>query len=247
MPWEVSAARTSWIAVHAEATPFDVAHVRAVLMATGALAETSNAQFESVNVDAPDVPGFCSGDTLIDDFAAAPLPPTWLVYDNGTCTIDESAGKLQMTFDGVGSVFCGLVGHQFYDFTDAAIVLDSAELPIRTNFVSYFQLVSPLTGETRVELSLDSGTLYVVNRVDGVQGPIVSTTYQAAHRYWRIRGVGTQVELATSPDGTTWNPNLTTTPGFPLDRVFVNLGAGHYDDVAPAGNVTALVPGVNAP
>ena len=248
MYWETSANRTTWNLLHSEAAPFDVQHVRGSLLAGGAATAPSTARFDEVNTAAPTSPGHCAGSTLVDDFAVAPLPPIWFPYSDGACTVTETGGKLTMTFPGTGSVFCGIASRHLYDFTASSLVIDSANLPSRTNFVSYLQLVSPLTGETRVELTLDSGTLFTVNRINGTNGPQSNTTYNATnHRYWRLRGVGTQVELAVSPDATTWTPRLTVTPGFALTAVEVNVGAGHYANVTPSGGVTAQVPGVNAP
>jgi hypothetical protein len=249
MSWEVSADRTDWIEVHAEAAPFDVTHVRGLLSAGGQGAIASTARFESVNTEAPTSPGFCAGETLTDDFAAAPLSPLWFPYDNGDCNVDETGGALTMTYTGVGSIFCGIVARHLYDLTASEVVIDSSGLPIRGNFVSYFQVVSPDNGETRFELSNDSGTLYAVNRVNGVENPIVSTTYDPTdHRFWRLRGAATQVEAATAPAAAgPWTVQLTATPGFSLDRIEINVGAGHYATVTPAGAVTATVPGVNAP
>ena len=248
MSWETSANRTSWTVVHSEPAPFDIRHVHGVLRAGGEAPALTASKRALDGVGAPTSPGFCAGSTLVDDFAAAPLTPTWSSSRDGTCTITETGGKLVLGFTGFGVQFCDVVATHLYDLTASAIVIDSAELPGRANFVSYLQLVSPQANNSVIEISRDNGTLSAINRNAGTNTDSNNVAYNATnHRYWRLRGVGGQVEIAVSANGTSFTPRLTTTPAFPLDRVEVRFGAGHYFDVNPVGAVTASLPGVNAP
>lgn len=246
--WETSANRTTWNLLHSELVPFDLRHVRGVLAAGVRIATASQARFDDVNLAVAAGPGYCSASTLVDDFAAAPFEPLWSSYANPGCTISETGGKAVMTFTGIGSVFCGLVARHLFDLREGEVVIDSIDLPSRTNFVTYLQVVSPFTSESRVEATLDGGTFRAVNRRNGVDGPSVAVPYdRVMRRYWRIRGVGNQLEVGTSPDKVGWTTHLTVTPGFDPAVSVISYGAGHYASVAPTGTVMAQLPGLNAP
>ena len=249
MSWETSANRTTWTVLHSEPTPFDVRHVRAILAAGGQLATASQARYDDLNPTVPAGLAHCPAAQLTDDFTSGGFAPAWQAYNDASCTITETGGKAVLAFPGTASSsWCGLLSLHLWSLVDSAVVIDSNELPNRGNFLSYFQVVSAANGESRVELSLDNGTLEAANRVAGVETTLATLTYsRTTHRYWRLRGVGDQIELATSPDQATWTTRATVRPDFALAPVRIGFGAGHYAAVSPSGTVTVGLPGLNAP
>jgi len=245
MYWETSADRSTWNLLYQESAVLDVAHVRGLLAAGEQLAPPSQARFADVNPTPPAV-GYCPAIQLSDDFAAPPFGGLWDPYWDTDCTIGESGGDLSLTFTGTSNAFCGVVSRHLYDLRSSELVIEGGGLPARTNFVTYLQAYLPEDETTVVGVALDGTSLFFSQEVGGViMGETTLTLDPVQHRFWRIRGVDSMIEMATSPDGNTWTPRLTRAAAFDLSRLEINLGAGNYGAV-PGGAVTWALPGINA-
>jgi len=245
MVWELSRDRLTWSTLHRRALPFDVAHVVGLVSGGGDATLPSRARFDDVNLT-PSAARFCSADELHDDFATAPLGPTWEPYTSTGCTIVEAGGNLVMAYTAVNNnSFCGLTALHLWNLSSGTgLVIEGAPFPNRNNFVSYFQALKPGDDRTRVEITLDGNLLEARSYVNEVAVAVATVTNdRVAHRWWRLRGLANAAIMETSPDKITWNELLRTNVSFPLTNVVVNLGAGNY---GASTAVTIMVPGINA-
>lgn len=246
MVWEVSTDRATWDELHRRALPFPVDHVRGVLASSGEVTGGSRARFEDMNL-AGTTARFCPTDDLRDDFAAAPLGPTWDPYTDAGCTIDETGGNLVMTFEGNNTnSFCGMSSLELWDLTMGdGLVVDGSSFPSATNFVSYFQAVQPANGETRIEFTVDGTNFDARSMVNSVTMGERSVTFnRVTQKFWRLKAIVGTAIFETAPAATgPWTEFTRIDVPWDLTMVEVNLGAGNYDPTTP---VTISVPGINA-
>jgi len=243
--WEYSANGSSWTALHSEASPIDVTHVRGIVSAGDALVTASEARFEVINPDAPSV-GFCAASTLVDPLDGQ-LQPNWEFWEDA-CDLTITGGRVQMSYPtGVGEAWCGFGSNHIYDLTESAIYIDAMGVALATNFTSYFQVMDAFDGETRAEIGREGGSIAFVQRVDGVEVDTEYDPYDAtADRYWKIALVGADLVFQTSPDASTWVTHLTVAAGFDVSATRIVVGAGHYSP-GPGTPVTTTFHGLNTP
>jgi hypothetical protein len=247
MIWELSTDQETWSELHRRTLPFDVSHVRGVVAAGGNAPAVSQARFDEINPASPSA-GFCQADQLVEDFGAPPLSPTWDPYTNPGCTLAETGGALVSDFvAATGDSWCGITAWHLWDFSSGdGLTVDGTGFPSATNFVSYISASTPGSGgSTRIEISLEENQLYFGVFVDDTGVDIRQIPIdRVLHRYWKMRGEGTTVIWETSPDRVDWTERFRSTVPFPTSVMAVNIGAGHYSDLAT--DLVFSVPGINA-
>jgi hypothetical protein len=244
--FEVSANRSAWTELHSEPMPFPKEHVRAFLAAGGQLAAgPSEARFGDVNLSAPDGLVHCPASELIDAFDTGATGPIWSSYSDAGCTVVEGSNVLTLTYDGLGTDYCGIDGNHRFDLRGSSVVIDAADAPDGTNFYAYFQVGLSEDDTTRLEIERDGDRLDIEQLVGGVESGPANIAYDAAaHRWWRIREQAGDVFFETAPDGATWTIRQTVEAGFDLSMIQVEIGAGH-DDPGPGTTRNWVIPGVN--
>jgi len=244
--FETSPDRAVWNELHSEPMPFPVEHVRALLAAGGQLAgAASEARFGDINLEAAPDLRYCPASDLVDRFDDGALGPSWSRYLDPGCTAIESGGVFTMTFDGVGTDYCGISSDHWYDLRDSSVMIDAETVPGGPDFYAYFQVGLPRTSGSRHEIERQDDLLDIEQEVGGVEMGGFQTAWDpVAHRWWRIREAGGDIFFETSADGVAWTTRLTTTSGFDPSIVQIEIGAGH-DTPGPGGPLTWTLPGVN--
>ncbi len=243
MYWETSPDGVAWTELWHEVLPFGVDHVRAAVSAGGLRATASEARFGDVNLGAPAVPGLCAASSLVDDFTA--LGPRWSAWADAGCTVSLVNGELVLASASGSENYCGLDSEHLYDLTAGPIYADATMIASGASHVSFFQAVAPGDGTTRLEIDRDQDTLQFQQWVNGALTVNVQVPYMTTDRFWRLRVLGTVVNLGTSNDGVTWVERTNSTLGFDASAVHIVIAAGHY--AAGPAAVNAKFRGINTP
>jgi hypothetical protein len=129
---------------------------------------------------------------------------------------------------------------------DSGIYIDVASAPVVAKYITFLQLLAPSDITTNFDIQLDGNMLYMVERQSGTNIGQHGVPYDPVmHRYWRIRGSGSQVLYETSPDAMTWTMQYTVTPQIDITLLQLSCGAGEYS--ALVGPEASKFGGVNTP
>ena len=235
--WEASGNRTDWTELHHENLGLDLDNVYGIVSAGGQEATAQTALFDDVNPAEPAV-GFCAGTDLVEDFAAAPLDPTWESWAESGCSLAETGGALRMDFAGAANCFSGIATRHLHDLTESEFVVDTAT-PSATNFISYMQVLVLGDDTTHLEIGHDGSTMYFEQSVNDINTDEADAPFDATNdRYWRIKGHAGRILIETSPDRSDWTTRLDAAAAFDYSAVHLILGAGNYGPVGSAVTVT---------
>jgi hypothetical protein len=161
--------------------------------------------------------------TLVDEFAGT-LDENWRVV---TPCVSSFAGNLIAAPDMPGA-YCHAWSRGDLHFTCDSIAVRVAEVTTAAVGLQTYIYVRPLGGGPSLVVSLEAG---------GMQLEGASTAFDPVRdAWWRLRELGGEVVLDTSPDGTSWELRLRKpTPNLALDHVEIAIGAGMWQTVANPG------------
>ena len=245
--WETSPDRVSWNELWSEPLPFAGEDVYGAVWAHQELpGSASVAIFDDVNGSADAALRFCATSSFADGFEGPPLEPAWTSWrDNASCDIEEVAGSLAFSFDGIAEVACGAESAHLFDLRGSDLVIDAGGVGGVAGFVTYARLYRDDGYTDYLQFKRDAGTLGFHQEASGSSAGSASIGYDDGdHRYWRFSASGGTVTLSTSPDGNEWTTQLDTASGFDLGALRLMLAAYH-NDVAPP--ISSRFAGVNAP
>jgi hypothetical protein len=137
----------------------------------------------------------------------------------------ETGGKIQADASavGAGEYLRSVVG---YSLIGSSVFVEVPTLP-GTNVDGdvYAWLKFFLDTNNEIALFWEEGTLYFRERIAGVNSETNLAYDPVAHRWWRIRETGGNVQWHTSPDGTAWTQRRSKAAGRTWDLGAVELGA----------------------
>lgn len=126
-----------------------------------------------------------------------------------------------------------------YDLTGSAV---RVEIPVHPTGPSYTNTYIQLTntgavgGTTNGTLfQFENTTISVAQYLNGAYSTVTSGTYSATnHRWLRIRESGGSLIFDVSPDGVTWTQFHSYAAPFPINSLYVELGAGGPPTSSPS-------------
>jgi hypothetical protein len=230
--WEWSVDGITWNVLYSEPDPLHAQHVLLELAADGN--GTSEAHFDDLDVAAPD-PGLCGASSLADDFVDATFGPSWDVWYDNHVTVGIVSGGAEITSDGTSNVWGGFQSRHLLDLRGDSFYVDARGIPQEGGYVSWVDADVPGDGNTYLELSVDGGTLYMVQTIAGTDVNTKSIPYDStAHRYWRFRADASMAYWDTSPDAATWTQRFAAPAALDPTAIQFVLGAGEYQAVTGA-------------
>jgi hypothetical protein len=218
--FETSRDGSGWVPFADAPTPAFAAFV-AVQLAAGApdglATDGGSAVFDNLNGARSPTGQWCPASSFSDDFGSDGRDPGWHALVEGSCTIGETAGGLQVTVAPGAAADCRYFSSAAYDLSGSAFTI---EVPQRAaaDAMPYLALNK---GYTSVEIRIDGANLIFAS--EGVD--LSSIPYDAGqHRWWRVKGEGGQLVVETSPDGRDWTMRDSLSSPIPLTMVRANLG-----------------------
>jgi hypothetical protein len=171
---------------------------------------------------------------FVDEFDDGSLAG-WATWDYPRCDVVETGGALLLDFDSGLDSYCGADTLTSFDLRTGAVVIELADAPALPAFEAYVILFDEAGGQ-QIIVALENGELVMHLRIDDVNLAL-ATIADPGDRHWRIRNDGVTTRWETSADGTSWTQRHSTQVAIDASAMFVELAAGHYEEIAAPAQV----------
>lgn len=185
--------------------------------------------------------------TISDDFDDNSLDAAkWVNASTGTATLAETGGQIVITppASTAGTNYGVLNSVNSYSLLGDNVFVQLAQpLSLGTNRDSSFYVFADASNAVGFVLQY-SGSVYALKTLQRVAGvtttPITifsAATYNASHRWLRIRESGGTTFWDTSPDSITWTNQASAANPITLSSVKINLDAGTFGSTTSVGTL----------
>jgi hypothetical protein len=154
----------------------------------------------------------------------------WAAWDYPGCDVVETGGALLLDFDGGLDSYCGADTTTSFDLRTGAVMIELADAPELATFETYAILFTEGSSQ-QILIALENGDLVMHLRIEDVNLAL-STIEDPGDRHWRISNDGTTTRWETSATGTGWTLRHSTQVAVDASAMFVELAAGHYEEIA---------------
>jgi len=187
----------------------DLAHVMVGLAVNADVTPSTVglARFDDLGSGDPPEPA-CPVETLHDDFSSGELGPLW-IDDSDGCTVTASDG---LAIDAADGATCAVDSSHAYSMGPGGeLVVEITALPAANT--SRFELRLAHDDDNYLAVQQQDGQLAIVLVERGGAGEPMTGANAVSAQWWRVREQGGRLEVATSPDGASFSPRGTITPG----------------------------------
>lgn len=237
--WQTSPDGFDWTTRFEETQlqPPSLARIRFGAASDADVADPGAARFDNLNGGVP-LGHTCRAQDLDEDFEGSGTDGWRRSYEMGGAHLEASDGTAVVYLSDADGSEGGYASSEAYTLVDNGVAIRILEVPGPAAGVSTWLRVVGRGGGDWLGVRVEQDTLYFEQCLGGsvaVMGSVLLAP--EAHTFWAISARSGEVHWSTSPDGSSWNTEVTAPAAFPLDTLTVTFGA--TATAPPAGSTVA--------